>query len=797
MAANALTEKINKIRQLNEEIKRRHEEVEEDKKNAAKQNALVQMVPSTDWPERKEPPEFTISPKTKQKSTKERHEYIPQSHSGEGRKIHSFAQGEGPPPDPKYNFLADSEREEPMEYAKETVGSRSTNKGSRGSFRKKIGGRENVEKDNKINKGNYKDESQSGYDAWRAERNRIDEDRISRQRTAEGNWLREWDNDKFISHSRNDEFERDPNREHAPTQYYSDRLENTTFPTFSRIKKKYKDSGRRYDNNNEHVNYNQSGNPRPYRGSAKNVHGNRDNRSHLTYNQHRNNVSASAKVAESLTSEERTVIATDKSIKVTVNQSSATKGPVMSIKVNSPSIAGTGRVGPRQRTRVTYSHSDIDTPMTENESFFRQKSFEDKSKGTFFNNNQKFSNINRSHSQRKSDSRPLHYQRKEGRKEDNDTNFHKYHEAEFRSYSQKDQQKSYVAKSPKPMRGNTKIIKSESSNVNVSQKTVAQESLTTDETNVEHDVEHDVKTENSESVQLTEADHTEISTAETSEINIENKTINDIILKKESEETSLNLSSNTENTEHVDKDNGNKDLEEVANTSTKDLPETRDSNVNKTDFNNEKKSSEEVTNHLTEDVQENNDSNSINKNDSDNERVNSEKIANNLPENNDTSSEINNAQFKEVLVLNENNEVSDDIVKSQEVFSPKDDQQPLEQVVKQFVHADCKDTEDQVSTQQTVEVATDNSVSLLETNTQSVIEVNDQLACNSEVVQHQEEKTNENNESSDEILKDVNCSETNPEDTISNMNISINSTEEKKEKSEEIINGKVEDAEEL
>lgn len=346
--------------------------------------------------------------------------------------------------------------------------------------------------------------------------------------------------------------------------------------------------------------------------------------------------------------------------------------------MNSPSIAGTGRVGPRQRTRVTYSHSDVDTPMTENESFFRQKSFEDKLKGTFFNNNQKFSNIKRSHSQRKSDSRPLHYQRKEGRKEDNDTNFHKYHEAEFRSYLQKDQQKSYVAKSPKPMRGNTKIIKCESSNVNVSQKSVVQECLTTDETRVEHDVEHDVQTENSESVQLTEADRTEISTAETSEINIENETINDIILKKESEETSLTLLSNTENPEHVDKDsmkliesdNESKDLEEVANSSTKDLPENKDSNVNKTDSNNdEKKSSEEVTNHLTEDVHENNDSSSINKNGSDNETINLEKIATNLPENNDTSSETNNAQCKEVLGLNENNEVSDDTVKSQEVSS--------------------------------------------------------------------------------------------------------------------------------
>lgn len=50
------------------------------------------MVPSTDWPERKEPPEFVNPPKIKPKSTKEKHEYISHSHAGEGKKIHSFAQ---------------------------------------------------------------------------------------------------------------------------------------------------------------------------------------------------------------------------------------------------------------------------------------------------------------------------------------------------------------------------------------------------------------------------------------------------------------------------------------------------------------------------------------------------------------------------------------------------------------------------------------------------------------------------------------------------------------------------------
>lgn len=34
-------------------------------------------------------------------------------------------------------------------------------------------------------------------DAWRAERNRIDEERIQRQKSSDGGWRREWDSEKI------------------------------------------------------------------------------------------------------------------------------------------------------------------------------------------------------------------------------------------------------------------------------------------------------------------------------------------------------------------------------------------------------------------------------------------------------------------------------------------------------------------------------------------------------------------------------------------------------------------------
>ncbi|CAL7945269.1 unnamed protein product [Xylocopa violacea] len=760
MASSALEEKINKIRQQNEEIRRRYEEVEEDKKNAAKLNALVQMVPSTDWPERKEPPEFSNLPKTKPKSTKEKHEYTPQPHAGEGRKVHSFAQGEGPPPDPKYNFLADSEREEPStEYTKENSGNRSYHKVTRGSFRKKMGGRDSIQKDSKPNKGGYRDESQPGYDAWRAERNRIDEDRISRQRTAEGNWRREWDNDKV--------------------HIIDDAMKKSSRPMLGDFTKKdYKDSDRRYHaNNNEHVNYSRGGgHGRPHRGSTKNFYSNYENRSHNTYDQHRSTTTASMKTPMSPTSEERTVIATEKSLKVTVNQNNATKGPVMSVKVNSPNIAGTGRVGPRQRSRITYSHSDADAPPSEGEHFFRQKSFEDKSKGTYFNN-QKFPNLKRSHSQKKKENETKYQYHS---KKDSDGNSHKQYENEFRSHSQKDQQKSYATKSPKPLRGNVRIMKHDSSNVNIvceTQKCSTSNEVKLEqniecniepnvepvtgnniELNVEHDVEQNIKhnveydteyntksnvahniecdiKENiqhditTETLQENKSNEIEVSNVKNEEINIENETTNEVSSKIEEETKTTSLTSTfvTDNPEHNVKYDTSKDT-----------------------FDNKSECSDPLACNVTEEPQES-----------------SHKSSEALVPNNNLSN-------KELVP----NEASNDVVNVEETFTCEVEQSSR-QVINQFVNDNCDNIENEITIQRSTEEVIDNSASSLADKTNSVIEINNQLVqCNKELVQNEalnaEKETDTKNESSDKNLEEI-----------------VNSCESK-EKAEETKDGKEE-----
>lgn len=324
--------------------------------------------------------------------------------------------------------------------------------------------------------------------------------------------------------------------------------------------------------------------------------------------------------------------------------------------MNSPSIVGTGRVGPRQRSRITYSsHSDIEAPISEAETFFRQKSFEDKSKGTYFNN-QKSPNVKRSQSLKKKDgeSKYLYHQRQEARKEDNDTNSQRHYESEPRSYAQKDLQKFYSAKSPKPMRRNVKATKQDSSNKNVSGKRETQECLNHDLTKLENDV----VTENSETLQISQSaplyGQTDTFNTKNEEQNVKNEITNKITSEKETEIPLTSLSV-IENTDEITKD---------------------DTNINNSE--NESDCSHLIVNNVKKDLQE-----SIN--------VSSDAVV------------LNNIEFKEELMPNESNNVSDNIVKIDEALSSKGNQQSLSQVNEQFANDNC-DIIDEVTEQRNAPV---------------------------------------------------------------------------------------------
>ncbi|XP_050077644.1 uncharacterized protein LOC126564608 [Anopheles maculipalpis] len=111
-----LEARIARIKKRNEEIEKKYREAEEDRLRAMKENAMVEIKPpkDDDWPrEHKydkidfnyELDENTLAQLEERK--KEKNAFIQKI----AKEYKGFAEGEGPPPDPAYSFLADVERD--------------------------------------------------------------------------------------------------------------------------------------------------------------------------------------------------------------------------------------------------------------------------------------------------------------------------------------------------------------------------------------------------------------------------------------------------------------------------------------------------------------------------------------------------------------------------------------------------------------------------------------------------------------------------------------------------------------
>uniref|UniRef100_A0A182QEG1 Uncharacterized protein n=1 Tax=Anopheles farauti TaxID=69004 RepID=A0A182QEG1_9DIPT len=111
-----LEARIARIKKRNEEIEQKYREAEEDRLRAMKENAMVEIKPpkDDDWPrEHKydkidfnyELDENTLAQLEERK--KEKNAFIQKI----AKEYKGFAEGEGPPPDPAYSFLADVERD--------------------------------------------------------------------------------------------------------------------------------------------------------------------------------------------------------------------------------------------------------------------------------------------------------------------------------------------------------------------------------------------------------------------------------------------------------------------------------------------------------------------------------------------------------------------------------------------------------------------------------------------------------------------------------------------------------------
>ncbi|XP_014230418.1 uncharacterized protein LOC106654854 [Trichogramma pretiosum] len=365
MASIDLDEKINRMRLKNEEIKRRYEEVEADKKRAAKANALVNLVPSKDWPIRREPPEFSESHDASTKLPYHGRDTVRPLYPSVQDRLQrnaKYGQGDGPPPDPKYNFLADTERETQLiSFENKIDEDKNTfiNKAQRGVPQKRERGPAASTRSGGNSQSHFKDgrttnvfhsrDDRPDYEAWRAERNKIDEARINRQKTAEGNWRREWDNEKS-----------NVEKEFTKKVEYNRNNSNT-----------YERKNNYHDGDYSHKGY----------GGSRVFHGSQRSSEHQDYNR-RSQANNEFRRTTSDRKDTKNEWSDDSS------QGSQCKGSLMSVKVNAPSIAGTGRVGPRQKSRVTYSSQQDADASFETNSYSKPKSFD-------YRNGREFGNPNK------------------------------------------------------------------------------------------------------------------------------------------------------------------------------------------------------------------------------------------------------------------------------------------------------------------------------------------------------------------------------------------------------------------
>lgn len=107
-----LEQRIERIRKRDEEIEKRHREAEADRLAALQANAMVKTTAPADddWPKahKYDKLDFTYDVKCEQTDADEKK---PTDETRPQRPFKKFPEGQGPPSDPKFNFLADAERD--------------------------------------------------------------------------------------------------------------------------------------------------------------------------------------------------------------------------------------------------------------------------------------------------------------------------------------------------------------------------------------------------------------------------------------------------------------------------------------------------------------------------------------------------------------------------------------------------------------------------------------------------------------------------------------------------------------
>lgn len=205
-----LEERIERIRKRDEEIEKKHREAEEDRLAALEANAMVKTTAPTDedWPKahKYDKVDFTydLKPEDLEELAKKNEE------TRTLKAYKKFKEGEGPPADPTYNFLADSERDgiskKPSDNEKNDWRANNSspnrrnnnlnNSFNRGRHNGGSGRGKNSMKFQPHQQRNDSNGNGNGNDGQQQKSWKNDESRFNRQKSIEGKWRREWDNDK-------------------------------------------------------------------------------------------------------------------------------------------------------------------------------------------------------------------------------------------------------------------------------------------------------------------------------------------------------------------------------------------------------------------------------------------------------------------------------------------------------------------------------------------------------------------------------------------------------------------------
>lgn len=204
-----LEERIERIRRRDEEIEKKHREVEADRLAALEANAMVKTTAPSDneWPKEHKYDKLDFTYDVKDDEGDEDSKKTVDDVRIQ-RNYKKFPDGQGPPADPTYNFLADAERDgtgnksgtnanESDKKDWRSNSSSNSNRRTSNSIKNRNGGKSKSFIAPGSGKYHEKHRNSDEYNSWKNEREQIDDARVSRQKNDDGKWRREWDNNKM------------------------------------------------------------------------------------------------------------------------------------------------------------------------------------------------------------------------------------------------------------------------------------------------------------------------------------------------------------------------------------------------------------------------------------------------------------------------------------------------------------------------------------------------------------------------------------------------------------------------